>query len=61
MTICYPETMSERDLVYFQVRLPTELHGRLKALAERDDRSLHWEALRIFRLGLDAAEQSRPQ
>ena len=61
MRTLYPEIMAEKDIVYFQLRLPAELHARLKALAETDDRSLHWEALRVFRLGIEAVEALQRQ
>ena len=57
MHTLYPVVMAEKDIIYFQLRLPAELHERLKALRANDeDRSLHWEALRVFRRGLDEIE-----
>lgn len=55
----YAEVMAD-DIVYFQLRLPRDLHERTKALAARDDRSLHWEALRIYRAGLAVVEADTP-
>jgi len=37
------------DVLRFVLRLPPDLHAKLKALAEREDRSLHAQILHILR------------
>ncbi len=39
-------------MVHFSLRLPGELHARLKAAAERDRRSIHAEMLYLLERGL---------
>jgi len=39
-------------MVHFSLRLPDELHARIKAAAARDRRSMHAEMLRLLERGL---------
>lgn len=40
------------DIAGFVLRLPPDLHEKLKALAEREDRSIHAQILHILRKAL---------
>lgn len=40
------------DVIRFVLRLPPDLHAKLKSLAEREDRSLHAQIIRILRLAV---------
>jgi hypothetical protein len=42
-------------MVNFSVRLPEELHGKIKAAAEQERRSIHAEILRLLERGLEPA------
>ena len=41
------------DIVRFVLRLPPELHRKLKELAERENRSLHGQILYILRRAVE--------
>lgn len=58
VSICYPVVMTERDFVYFQLRLPSDMHAEFKRMSEADERSVHWEVLRALRAGLAQLRQS---
>jgi hypothetical protein len=45
------------DGVRFTLRLPADVHAALKRLAEREDRSLHAQVLRIIRNHNDIVEE----
>ena len=54
--------MPENKIIQAALRLPSELHARLKQLADEDRRSLHAEILVLLDEALEAreeAEQSR--
>lgn len=43
------------EIVRFVLRLPPDLHAQLKALAEREDRSLHAQILHLLKRALEDA------
>lgn len=45
-----------KEVVTFLLRLPPELHEKLKALAEREERSLHAQIIYILRRAIDAQD-----
>lgn len=58
MPVQYADAMAEqRDVTYFQLRVPPELHARVQAIAKREDRSVHWAYLRVIRAGLEVEER----
>jgi hypothetical protein len=42
-------------MLNFSVRLPEDLHGRIKAAAEQERRSMHGEILRLLERGLESS------
>lgn len=44
------------DVIRFVLRLSPELHERLKALAEREERSLHAQIIYMLRRALEAPD-----
>jgi len=46
-------------MVNFNLRLPCDLHARLKKAAAEDKRSIHAEILWLIEHGLDEAEAAR--
>jgi hypothetical protein len=46
-------------VVRYLLRLPADMHATIKALAERDRRSMHAEMLVLLEEALDAREQQR--
>ena len=46
--------MSEQSIVQASLRLPAALHARIKALADRERRSLHAQILVLLEEALDA-------
>ena len=66
MTVQYADPMSEkRDVTIFQLRVPTELHQRLKAIAEAEAEatgrtpSTHWAYLKALREWLACQDKHR--
>ena len=48
----------EKKTVNLNVRMPADLHERVKARASRDMRSLNYEVLWLLALALDTLENS---
>jgi len=53
---CRIDTMSDKRT---SIRLPDELHERVRQVAERDRRSVHAELLWLIERGLEEADQDQ--
>jgi plasmid stability protein len=51
----------EKKTVNLNVRMPADLHDRLKRRAGQDMRSLNFEVLWLLALALDSLENSEPR
>ena len=49
--------MSEHSIVQASLRLPAALHARIKALADRERRSLHAQILVLLEEALEARDE----
>ena len=67
MTVRYATAMSEkRDVTIFQLRVPSDMHQRFKAIAEAEAEatgrppSTHWAYLKALREWLACQDKPRP-
>ncbi len=47
-------------IVQFMLRLPPDVHGKLSAWANKEDRSLHAQILYILKRAIEADEKDNP-
>ena len=55
------EAVPRRPHVAVTLRFPPDLHARLAALAERDDRTFTAEVFRVLREWVEEQERERPE
>lgn len=55
------EAVPRRPHVALTLRLPPELHARLVAIAEQEDRSLSAEVIHLLRVAAERIERERQQ